>query len=360
MRFLTLFLALSAFCILLVLGTSCSTDSAPPDQPTLCSGNCDLSGIAVNRFVRFEGTLYAATDSGLYRSPISDTLAWSSLGLQKKKVKDVAFLAGNRLLAAVGIADFSSGIPSLFLSADNGRRWQAYMNNYGGETGKYTWVEALAAASKPSDTLFAHAAERTIVRSTDGGKNWNVVIGRWSNFGGASKSLFSDPFQTGRIWASGANPFEQPYLLKSTDYGTSWKNLSNIGTTAQVCYDMVSHPRNENLIIAGMDGNFNPSLQIRKSTDGGQSWQTVLEGFGIRTLAHSKQNADWIYASGRNKDGTLFVLLSTDFGNAWEEITIRETPGGIVVNDIVSALVDGQEVLYFGTNKGVFRYEFEE
>ena len=140
-------------CFALFIG--CSTQPDFTDRPRE-----DLSETAVNSFNQFKGKLYASTDKGLYRKEKSDT-SWVSLGLTPKEVLEVVFLPSGDILAAVRISDYSENIPSLFLTTDDGRSWQPYMNNYGGDT-DVTWVGSMTATSKPSDTLITNGGAKGI------------------------------------------------------------------------------------------------------------------------------------------------------------------------------------------------------
>ena len=298
---------------------NCSNDSEPSVVDISFEGifsKAGLDGIAVNTLNHFEGNMYAATDNGLYRRPeVSENLFWSSLGLQKQNVLQVAFLPETTLLAAIGLNFINEGEPTLFLSHDDGQNWQPWVNNYGGETGEYTFVASLVTPSKPSDTLFALGADRTVVRSLDGGKTWGVLTGQWDNFGGSSQSVYINSFQKEIIWAVGASALGTPYILKSADYGESWMSLDVLENIEAVCYDVITHPKEQSHILAGLGGGFDQALVIRKSTDGGANWETV------------------------------------EFG---------DSPAQMQVNDMVSVLENGKEVLYFATNQGVYSYAFEE
>jgi photosystem II stability/assembly factor-like uncharacterized protein len=350
--------------ILFILFGGCGTGSDPGSAKISLEGSfvqAGLPGLEVNTLTRFEGNLYAGTDSGLYRGPeASENLLWTSLGLQRQDVLKVVFLQGGKLLAAIRISDFSGSIPSMFLSADDGQSWQVWVNNYGGETGEYTWVESLAATLAPSDTLFARVSGTTVARSINGGQEWHIVNGDWNLWGGAAVLVYSDPHQQGRIFAGGVNAFSSPYLLRSADYGENWTTLSVLENIEAVCYDVLTHPAKSTHILAGLGGAFDQALLIRKSTNGGTDWNTVHQGIITLTLTSSERNPAVVYASGINREGSLFFLASGDFGDTWQTVEYPESPADIQVNDMVSVTEDGREVLYLGTNKGIYSYRFEE
>lgn len=281
---------------------SCVTGSNSSQLITY-EGSWETSGLSeatINNLSTFEGFMYAATDSGLYRRKTEDTNSWNSLGLQQKDVLDIVFLPNNRWLAALRIEDFSEGIPSLFLSSNQGESWQPYMNNYGGENGEYTWAGAIDTPSKPSDTVFARVSGLTVVRTMDGGDSWKTVEGEWNYWGGTSVLVKADPYHKNRVWAGGANAFSLPYLLKSEDSGDTWNQLPILENTEAIVYDVATHPAKASTVLAGLG-------IIRKSTDGGQSWSTINNNFGTLTFTHSVRNPEIVYASGRNAEGHSFL-----------------------------------------------------
>jgi hypothetical protein len=52
----------------------------------------------------------------------------------------------------------------------------------------------------------------------------------------------------------------------------------------------------------------------------------------------------------------LFFLATNNFGDTWQTIEHPESPANIYVNDMVSVTEDGQEVIYLGTNKGLYSF----
>jgi hypothetical protein len=357
MRYITPLPLLLAFFMIAVLAAGCGTG---PDEE-INSKQTSFDQFPTHALKVHQGFVYAGTDSGLYRKPVyPDNTQWESLGLRDKKVINLVFLSKDKMLAAVRVSDFSGGIPSLFLSTDQGQSWQIQMGNYGGETGEFTWVGAIDSPAPSSDTVFARVGGRTVVRSINGGNSWKVVNGQWNHWGGAAVLVKVDPHHKNTIWAGGVNAFSHPYLLKSTDNGETWKDLKRIGTSEQVCYDVLTHPKDRGQVLAGLYGNFVRSLQIRKSTDGGNTWTTVKDSIGTLTLIQSSSDGNTVYASGVNMASTLFFARSDNFGETWQQVAVPGAPGDIRTNDMVSVMADGQEVLYFGTNKGVYRYRLEE
>lgn len=326
-----------------LISCNTSTDPLPSDHWQ----EAGLEKMSVSKLNLFKKNIYAATGEGLYRKEITDT-SWTSLGLRQKEVLDVVFLPGEKLLVAVHVSSFSGGGPSLFLSSDNGQSWQPYMNDYGGNT-DVTKIVELEATSKPSDTLYAGTGV-LLARSFNAGKNWQLLGERWDLWGGQLNFLATDPYHERHLWFGGHDAFFLPFLARSTDNGNSWKNI-DVGNTA---WDIWVFPNNPDNILITTDGG------IRRSTDGGENWQQVFSEAGIRTFVHSARNPEVVYASGESPNGTLFFAASRNFGDSWKTILWEEGPTGVTVNDMVSVMENGNEVLYFGTNKGVYSYRFEE
>lgn len=207
--------------------------------------------------------------------------------------------------------------------------------------------------------MFAQSSASIVARSTNGGNSWKVVLGQWNSWGGLGTFIKMDPYYKGTVWAGGVNALSQPILLKSTDYGETWKGFNAIDVEA-VCRDVITAPNNKKIILAGFSGAKIKSNQIRKSTDGGKTWYTVLDSIYTLTLAHSARNPEIVYASGiKPKPSKLFFSVSPDFGDTWKLIIWKNGPVR-KINDMVTIMQNGREVLYLGTNKGVYSYTFKE
>lgn len=119
---------------------------------------------------------------------------------------------------------------------------------------------------------------------------------------------------------------------------------------------VIINQKNAKYLLIGLSGSFMEANVIRKSTDSGETWDTVLEGNGIYTFTQSALDPEIVYASGRNQEGHLFFLASNNFGDTWQTLEHPESPSNIYVNDMVSIMEDNQEVIYLGTNKGLYSF----
>ena len=160
-------------------------------------------------------------------------------------------------------------------------------------------------------TIFAGGVSGGVYKSIDDGASWNRKSPTGEHF--SCTSIAQDPrpgFQD--VWyysvgepagnsASATGAFYSGNgVYKSTDNGETWKRLPASNTTALESFStnadfilkIIVDPTNGNIYIAAI-------AAIRRSTDGGASWATVLNG----TLANARQTTDVIVTS----NGTLYA-----------------------------------------------------
>lgn len=212
------------------------------------------------------------------------------------------------LFAASSGTLFTCGVGSpnakLYRSTDNGTTWnlvdsthifynnpgfvegssgQLFIYNYAG-SGTYakstddglTWTNPLA-TYKPSridfigNNLYANMISGDTARkSTDGGATWTTL-------GKTGLPNFTDikPFggPNGTIYAASGDT-----LYKSTD-GNTWSNLGFIKGGYPLCDE------NNNLFLVEQDPN---SYQIKRSADGGSTFNNVVNGFTMDAITSFK------------------------------------------------------------------------
>ncbi len=350
-------LILILFALFTTIGTSCSSDPASPDfdngtfkQEGAVSGDVYSLNITDN-------FLLAGTTKGAFKKSIGADDAWKSIGLEipDSKVVDFVNWDDSQIIAVVKYDSVRQQKPTLFKSTNGGSSWNA-INVEKPEGYQYFVVHYLEQNPNDPKNIFAYAGR--ILESNDGGKSWSIAYEE----GGPSEFLTISKYHPSQIWTGGAYEIPYPYLTKSQNSGESWILLSKSFRfdTQTTVKDVILHPKQSSQILVGAGGSVSPANVIRKSTDGGQSWQTVLTDINGISLTHSSRNSTTVYASGRNADGTLFFAASQDFGDSWQQIEWSDSPTGIQINDIVSVMEGGQEVLYFGTSQGIFSYTFNE
>ena len=176
--------------------------------------------------------------------------------------------------------------------------------------------------------------ERGIFRTTDGGATWERVLYVDENTGGIQVEL--DPTNPRTVFASMWEHREGPWengsfngtnngLYKSTDGGTTWRQLKGgLPTGAEgagrICLGIGTSDPNR-LYAAVMSRTGRGADGFYRSNDGGESWTLVSTDsrLGLDVRVHPK-NADVVF------DANIASYRSDDGGKTWT--SIKGAPGG--------------------------------
>jgi photosystem II stability/assembly factor-like uncharacterized protein len=283
------------------------------------------------------GGVWKTTDFGRTWKPIFDDQPTGSIG-------DVAVAPTNPniVYAASGEGiqrpDLSVG-DGIYKSSDAGKTWI----NTGLKDGQQ--IGGLAIDSKNEEIVFAAVLghpygankERGVYRTTDGGKTWKSVLYIDENTGAVQVAI--DPNNSNIVyadmWAGRQGPWENGRwngiasgLFKSTDGGTTWKQLTNgLPTTAQGLgrIGFCIAPTNSNRLYATVDAG--DLGGIYRSDDAGETWAIINKdhrywgrGDDFAEVKADPKNADIVYTAG------VVVWKSTDAGKTWN--AFRGAPGG--------------------------------
>jgi photosystem II stability/assembly factor-like uncharacterized protein len=286
-------------------------------------------------------------DSGLFaKQKTEDT--WFGLIDEEVSIRAFEIISENEIIATLYFNNQDSA--TIGRTTNFGESWLPYRNGF---DPVYNSIPTIMEQSKNDDnTMYAGGSILRVAKSTDNAENWNIVFGSWEGFG----SIFFVKSTPENLWTGGSSATFHPLLYKSKDEGSTWGEISVIENIKAIARDVKDI---NDYVFVGLSGNIPAANIIRRSEDNGETWETVFEGAGIYSFTQSSRNADIIYASGRNSTGTLFFLVSDDFGDTWQTIALEDNPGEIHVNDMVSVMEDGQEVIYLGTNKGLYSFTVE-
>ncbi|MCF8239893.1 MAG: hypothetical protein K9J16_00800 [Melioribacteraceae bacterium] len=197
-----------------------------------------------------------------------------------------------------------------------------------------------------------------IYRTTNGGSDWEHL--GLENTERISKVIIHPENPNiiyvaalGQLWS--ANP--ERGVFKSTDWGKSWSKILFIDDNTG-CSDLVIEPGNPNVIYAGMWDfrrkaytfrSGGPGSSLFKSTNGGDSWNEIIEGLpegdkGRIALAVTELQPEMVYALVESEKTGLYT--STDYGNSWElkstSVMISERP--FYFSLIVADQVDSNKI----------------
>jgi photosystem II stability/assembly factor-like uncharacterized protein len=171
-------------------------------------------------------------------------------------------------------------------------------------------------------TWFAGAVGGGVWKTTDAGEHWENLTPDIPNL--AISALVQAPSNPNVLYAGTGEGFYNldairgDGLIKSTDYGETWQQVSNTITLAAVNRIIVD-PADENTLLAAVNSNNSTFSRICKSTDGGDSWTNVYEEPNknrIQQIAYHPSDFSVQYATVN----AVGVLKSTNAGESWEQI----------------------------------------
>ena len=187
----------------------------------------------------------------------------------------------------------------LFRSDDSGASWTS-------ASPIKAAVNVMASSPLRPDVIFILASAR-IFRSQDGAQTWQEGNLPISPNGPAPTSITIDPTNASIIYIAGAysNTNEQAFILKSTDGGATFQQISAqavLTSTQAIAIDPLNP---KSLFATGIDGT------VYHSADGGSTWTaTSLANVTLDAIAFTNGN---LYALA---DQGLY--LSTDYGVTWQ------------------------------------------
>jgi photosystem II stability/assembly factor-like uncharacterized protein len=292
-----------------------------------------------------DGGVWKSDDYGRTWDPIFDSQTSQSIGAiaVAPSNANVVYVASGEGLHR---PDLSVG-NGIYKSTDAGKTWQ-HLGLRDGEQ-----FPALAVDPRDPNKVFAAVLghpygpneERGIYRSTDGGVTWTKVLYKDANTGGSDVAI--DPTNPDVVYASmweatlgpweDANTYEgtKGGLFKSTDGGTTWKQLTK-GLPDNVVHIQVAlcasdENRLYTTVATSKEGGYasGVGLGVYRSDDAGDNWYKVTNdprpamkiGGGDLPIAKvDPKNPDVVYSA------SIVTERSLDGGKTW--MSLRGAPGG--------------------------------
>ncbi len=175
-----------------------------------------------------------------------------------------------------------------------------------GAMSNYNTITSLAESPMQEGLLYAGTDDGFIQVSENGGESWRKIP--VTALGLAPRSFVNDIkadlFDANTVYVALDNHKEgdfNPYLFKSTDKGQSWQSISGNIPDRTLVWRMVQDPVKKNLLFAATE------FGIYTSLNGGTSWQKLAGAptISFRDLTIQKRENDLVAASfGRG----FFVL----------------------------------------------------
>jgi photosystem II stability/assembly factor-like uncharacterized protein len=248
----------------------------------------------------------------------------------------------------------------IYKSIDGGKTW----THLGLRDGQQ--IPALAIDPRDPNRVFAAVLghpygpneERGLFLSTDGGQNWKKVIYKDENTGASDVQI--DPANPSIVYASMWEVREGPWednnefngthggLLKSTDGGNTWRQLSS-GLPADMSQIYAAIAPSEPSRVYATVGSSDGKLGVYRSDDAGGTWSKVTEdprpsgrigGGDLPVPKVDPKNPDVVYSA------STVTMRSTDGGKTWAGF--RGAPGGDDYQNIWINPNDGNIILLVG------------
>jgi|GEM_PF-1577167 len=254
-----------------------------------------------------------------------------------KQIRDIHFIEWNKAVAV------GNGI---WISNDVGKSWEGYYPGYS-EDYSTGYTEKMLYAVHFPNTIYGYAVgpHRTFVKSANGGTIWNKInislpytsydfndvkfinsetgfivgmafqsgsykgiILKTTDYGSTwtlireSSIFFSviEITESNIIWVGGGSS----YLIKSTDMGANWTDVSSgiLGPPSDIKFV----DDNRGLILTGNMG------YLYKTTNGGSTWQTIETGISGNGRYLSYFSNGVVYATSESK-----LYKSINHGDTW-------------------------------------------
>lgn len=279
------------------------------------------------------GGVWKTTDGGNEWLPVSDsTFTSSSVGAITVAPSDP-----NVVYVGMGEADMRSNISfgdGMYKSVNAGKNWSKIGLDKADAIGNIEVhpsnpdIVFVAAMGSP----FHSNPERGIYRSTDGGKNWKLVLSKNDKTGGMvvridvnnPRVIYAtlwEAYRNGHSMSSGGT---ESGLFKSTDGGDTWTNLSTkpgmpVGLLGKI--GIAVSPVNSNRLYALVE---NDKGGLYRSDDAGEHWSLINEDKNLWQRPWYYMN---LQADPKNEDGLIVLNVdawkSSDGGKNFKKIPVQ-------------------------------------
>lgn len=202
-------------------------------------------------------------------------------------------------------------------------------------------TRAVSGVPREPNVFYMAAVNGGVWKTTDAGRTWFPIFDEQPTGSvGAIAVAISNPKV---IYVGSGEGLHRPDLsvgdgiYKSIDAGKTWTHLEGLRNGQQIAEISVD-PRNENNVLVAVAGHpygANPERGIYRSSDGGKTWEKVLdkdENVGAWDVIIDPTNSNVVYASlwesregaweNAKWDGTSGgIFKSIDGGKTWKRLT---------------------------------------
>lgn len=200
-------------------------------------------------------------------------------------------------------------------------------------------ISDLAINSCNPSEYYVGSASGHVWKTVNNGTTFSPVFENYGTY--AVGSIMIDPNNPHVVWlGTGENTHQRALgygngVYKSEDGGKSWKNMG-LKDSRQIGKILID-PRNSNVVYVAAEGSvWGPGGErgLYKTTDGGNTWEKVLEiseNTGINHITMDPRDPDVIYAMSEQRRRHFFTKIgggpetgihkTTDGGKTWQKLT---------------------------------------
>jgi photosystem II stability/assembly factor-like uncharacterized protein len=244
--------------------------------------------------------------------PVNPNSIW--IGLQDERgIYKSTDLGENWILRVGGIAD-SAGLSIRGITVDPTDTNVVYA---AGELNSIAWAGSLITGVE-FDMVMG-----VVYKTINGGEHWDEIW-RGDNL---ARYIWLDPRDTDVLYVTtgildreAANADTSTLdpggvgILKSYNGGADWDTV-NAGLTNMYIGTLFMHPQNPDTLLAGSDGVYGTDSGVYLTTNGGDLWTKVLDG-GTNSVEFALSDPLIAYSGGSAQ-----IRRSTDGGWSWEVVT---------------------------------------
>jgi hypothetical protein len=303
-----------------------------------------LAGLDVTSLSLYDGVTAVGTNgnSVFWRNEFSEPdSAWRAIKLDSLDVRTVYAHKSGPIGWAIGagIARTDPSVPLIYCSFLGG---EFVASSDGIEDSSATRISSMSGFPDPTICGETYATtDRSIYRRPFGETTWSSIFE--ATIEGSIQTIVARPEFPGVVLAGGSEGFAGHLLLKSEDFGDTWTDISPLAAVNSVDF---AGPKAETIFVATLG-------DVRRSVDGGTTWETVLLGDVQSSLTHVlyEPSSTSVYVAARESSGVPSIRFSVDDGDTWHIFALSNS------EPIVDFRFGGGSAwLYFATaGEGVFR-----
>jgi photosystem II stability/assembly factor-like uncharacterized protein len=229
-----------------------------------------------------------------------------------------------------GTGEWASNVGCICRSDDNGQTWQVVGTPKSGLPDGQTRYLALDLHSPVGKRrLLATCNGNGIYESPDGGSTWHSINGDLpADAAKGPRGLLLDWAGTEHIIvALGGTPKKGAGIYETRDGGKAWQRLNQQPLFADIT-SLTVDPRNFSILYIGTRESYDQAAQrtypggVFRSTDGGKTWQQILDYHFVNVVAVSPADSRVLYVGTTDHpfhDNAIAegVLKSSDGGITW-------------------------------------------